>query len=217
MEEIKLNINGQDLYVRYNDLPGKKPAIVFIPGWGCAGSFDFIQCSSQPGLSEHRRILIDLLGGGYSDRPLDFDYLPRSHSSYVEKIIRSLDLDEFIIYAHSMGGRIALDLARKFQDQDSFKGLILCEGSMVQESFPYMEDGEEVFVSKHYKKMLANLGKKEDQHFLATARLSSPQAMFREARDLIDPKSKEWEEMFFLLPIRRSLFLEKIQMMMALT
>lgn len=50
--------------LRYNDFPGDEPAILFLHGIGCAGSFDYPQVAAQEELRNHRCILIDLLGAG---------------------------------------------------------------------------------------------------------------------------------------------------------
>lgn len=195
MKEFITKIDGEKTYVRYNDLPGDKIPLVFIPGWGCAGSFDFIETASQKGLEDHRRILIDLLGAGYSDSPRDFDYLPESHAAYIVELLDDLGLDRLVIYAHSMGGRIAIALAELLGDR--LEGMILAEGSMVQEYFPYMGEGEEKFVQEYFHKMLRSLARKEDQQFLSTVRLCLPEALYREAREMMSEDSGNWERIYF--------------------
>ncbi len=195
MKEIIMTINDEKVYVRYNDLEGDKIPIIFIPGWGCASSFDFVELAAQKEISEHRRILIDLLGAGYSDSPENFSYRPEDHAYYLKNLIEKINLDEFIIYAHSMGGRVAISLADLLPNK--VKGVILSEGSMQQEYFPYMDKGEETFEKEYFYKMLRSLGRKDDQKFLATVRLASPKALYREAREMMEEKSYKWEETFF--------------------
>lgn len=52
--------------MRYYDLPGEDTPILFIHDLGCAGSFDYPEVTAQSDLN-HRRILIDLLGSGFSE------------------------------------------------------------------------------------------------------------------------------------------------------
>ncbi len=195
MREIKLSLNNQEAYVRYSDLPGDKIPIVFIPGWGCSGSFDFTEVASQKGISEHRRIIIDLIGSGYSDSLEDFDYSPESHSSYIKEILDGLGLEDFIIYGHSMGGRIGISLADLYDGRIS--GMILCEGSMLEEFFPYMDQGEDYFVKTNFLKMMKSLGRYEDQMFFATCRICSPMGLYREAIEMMNPESIKWEKSYF--------------------
>lgn len=201
MKEFKININNQTRYLRYNDLPGEKTPLIFIPGWGCSGSFDFVECASQVGLRNHRRILIDLLGSGYSDKPEDFDYLPESHANYIKKLLDSLNIDKFIIYAHSMGGRIALSLANLYKNK--VQAMILCEGSMVKEFFPYMDQGEKVFVEEKFPKMISKLETRDNQMFPATCRICSPQGLYRSAREMMSEESSKWSKMFFSAPYKK--------------
>ena len=57
--------------MRYHDFPGEDTPILFIHGLGCSGSFDYPEVAAQTDLVNHRRILIDLLGSGFSDKPDD--------------------------------------------------------------------------------------------------------------------------------------------------
>ena len=68
--------------IRYHDFPGEGAPILFIHGLGCAGSFDYPQVAAQEELCENRRILVDLLGSGFSDRPDDFGYKVSDHAEY---------------------------------------------------------------------------------------------------------------------------------------
>ncbi|MDB1145298.1 MAG: alpha/beta hydrolase, partial [Alcaligenaceae bacterium] len=70
MQEFR--IKGTNCSIRYNDLEGEDIPIVFIHGLGCAGSFDYVEVVSQAALLSHRRIVVDLLGAGYSDKPTNF-------------------------------------------------------------------------------------------------------------------------------------------------
>ena len=63
--------------MRYYDFPGNDIPILFLHGLGCAGSFDYPQVAAQRELEGHRRILVDLLGAGYSDKPENFEIRPQ--------------------------------------------------------------------------------------------------------------------------------------------
>ncbi|EUJ37235.1 alpha/beta hydrolase fold protein [Brochothrix campestris FSL F6-1037] len=114
--------------LRYTDLPGTETPIVFIHGLGCTGSFDYPKVAQTPCLSEHRRIMIDLLGAGYSDKPLNFAYAIEAHAQYLIDFITDMQLGPVILYGHSLGGAIAftmIDLA-----PDSCRQLILAEPNL---------------------------------------------------------------------------------------
>lgn len=78
MNEYK--IDTLNCCIRYLDFPGDDIPILFLHGLGCSGSFDYPQVAVQNTIINHRRILVDLLGAGYSDKPCDFDYQVSSHA-----------------------------------------------------------------------------------------------------------------------------------------
>ncbi len=92
--------------MRYYDFPGNDIPILFLHGLGCAGSFDYPQVAAQRELEGHRRILVDLLGAGYSDKPENFEYNVRSHVSYLKAFVESLGIKEFVLFGHSLGCHI---------------------------------------------------------------------------------------------------------------
>jgi pimeloyl-ACP methyl ester carboxylesterase len=69
--EAYLDTNNQ-AFIRYHDFPGTEPAVVYLAGLGLASTAAYPRIVVEPGLSERRSILIDLLGCGYSDRPEHF-------------------------------------------------------------------------------------------------------------------------------------------------
>lgn len=103
-------------YMRYQDFSGNEVPIIFIHGLGCASSFDYPQVAAQDELVKQRRILIDLLGAGYSDKPENFDYSVASHAAYLKEFIDDIGIQEFVLFGHSLGGSIAIELANLLID-----------------------------------------------------------------------------------------------------
>jgi pimeloyl-ACP methyl ester carboxylesterase len=97
--------------IRYHDMPGEGDAILFIHGLGCSGSSDYPEVAVQSGLLKYRRIIVDLLGFGFSDKPQGFDYSARSHAKCLLELAEGLGLERLSLYGHSMGGAVALSLA----------------------------------------------------------------------------------------------------------
>ena len=91
MQQFKSDATG---WVRYHDLPGDDTPIVFLHGLGCSGSHDYPMVASDPRLASHRRILVDLPGSGYSDKPDDFGYSVPEHAGVVVSLLDHLGLDE---------------------------------------------------------------------------------------------------------------------------
>ncbi len=121
-------VNRTRATMRYHDLPGSEPAILFIHGLGCAGSFDYPQVAAQPALSGHRRLLIDLLGAGFSDKPESFSYSVEDHAAYLLDFVKAAGLTSFILFGHSLGGAVALSLANRCPDRVA--ALILSEANL---------------------------------------------------------------------------------------
>ena len=67
-----------------------------------------------PRLSEYYRVIaVDLLGHGYSDRPITFDYTVEEHADSLRLFLDSIGVESAHIMAFSMGAMYALEFARK--------------------------------------------------------------------------------------------------------
>ncbi len=121
-------IRNEKYKIRYNDFEGSGTPIVVIHGLGCAGSFDYIEIFNSEEFKGHRRVLIDLLGAGYSDKPLDFSYEVKEHAKYLAEFLEDLDLNNVILFGHSLGGAIAIELCARCKDK--IERLILTEPNL---------------------------------------------------------------------------------------
>lgn len=101
-------IRNTNYKIRHNDFCGEGLPIIFIHGLGCASSFDYVEIASKKEFLRHRRILVDLLGAGYSDKPLDFIYEVKNHAKYLSEFLEDLRLEQVIVFGHSLGGAIAI-------------------------------------------------------------------------------------------------------------
>ncbi len=59
----------------------------------------------------HRCIAPDQIGFGLSDKPPDWDYLPRHHAENLEKLLDALDLENITMLVGDWGGPIGLSYA----------------------------------------------------------------------------------------------------------
>lgn len=110
------------------DVDGPRPAIVFIHGLGCAGSSHFSRLVAEPEIGGYRRVAVDLLGHGYSDRPDEFGYTLEDHAGTVVQLLDHLGLERCVVFGHSMGGAIAITLTAERPDLVS--QLILAEPNL---------------------------------------------------------------------------------------
>jgi haloalkane dehalogenase len=94
---------------------GKGDPIVMVhgnPGW----SFEFRDIIKS--LSKTQRcIAIDQIGFGLSDKPYEWDYLPKSHAANLEKLLDSLKLDKITLIVNDWGGPIGLNYALKHPEK----------------------------------------------------------------------------------------------------
>ncbi|WP_310620844.1 alpha/beta fold hydrolase [Flexibacterium corallicola] len=193
----------------YHDLAGDGTPIVFIHGLGCASSFDYPAVASLGGLNNHRRILIDLIGSGFSDKPQAFSYEISAHAKYLEEFLGALGLDEFYLYAHSMGGAIALELANLMKP--AVKGIVLSEpnldngGGMFSKQVAAMTEDD--YGSFGHKDLVSNnkaAANNSDICWAMSMGASLPQAIYRESVSLINGSRPSWREILYSLDIPKT-------------
>lgn len=102
----------------HNDIP-----IVMIHGLGGASSVDYKDLD----LGDWQRVLIDLPGSGESiDIVCDFS-IP-GLAQHVERVLRDSGITQAVLFGHSMGGSVAMSLARLWPELAV--GVILTEASL---------------------------------------------------------------------------------------
>lgn len=185
--------------IRYHDFPGDKSTIVFIHGLGCAGSFDYPDVASQPGMSEHRCILIDLLGSGYSDKPNTFNYTIQAHATYLLEFIQYLNLENFILFGHSLGGAIALTLASMAPER--ICTLILTEanldsgGGFVTKEIATFTQND--FISTGFNKMIAENRRGSDKMWGTSFCTWLPKAAHQISKSAINGQIPSWRDSLY--------------------
>jgi len=192
--------------LRYHDLPGEGIPIIFIHGIGCASSFDYPQVASMNGLDQHRRILVDLIGSGFSDKPKNFDYSIDSHACYLEEFLTFLELDDFVIYGHSMGGAVSIALAIRVESR--LRGLILSEanldaggGFFSKKIASYNEDDYQRF---GHNDIVQESISSSNENWAASLSVSSSIATYRTSCSLVDGSSPSWRQMYYALSIPKT-------------
>jgi len=113
-----VRVNDVDLNVV--DTGGSGVALVFLHYWG--GSSRTWLPVMERLASTHRCIAIDFRGWGQSSKEAK-DYGLRTLADDVMSVISELDLKEFFVLGHSMGGKVAQLLAAR--QPPGLKGLIL--------------------------------------------------------------------------------------------
>lgn len=173
---------------------------------GCAGSFDYPEVAAQLELLDHRRILIDLLGSGFSDKPEDFLYSVSDHVNYLYDFIQEHKLHNFIIYAHSLGGPIAIELASRCGNR--VEALILSEANLDpsfigSSSYELGTCKEENFVHQLFDDVVRKSTIKNSM-WAATLSVCSPKAMHRISQSAVAGGNTSWRTLLYSLTCKRT-------------
>ena len=146
-----------------------------------------------------RIILIDLLGAGYSDKPLDFEYSVKAHAQYLSEFVEDLKLDQVIVFGHSLGGAVAIELCNLISKR--VKKLILTESNLDPSS-----DGaasfdiaslDEANLEQEFAKRLAYYQQAGYTTWLATLRNWLPKAAFEISRNAVQGGQVSWRQLLY--------------------
>ncbi len=174
-------------FLRYIEVPGEDPPLLWLHGWQCSSTGELLPAAIQPPLRGRRSLLIDLLGHGYSDKPLDFGYGIVDHARTIVALIDALGLGECGLVGHSMGGAVAILVAAARPAVVSL--LIMAEGDLG----PDGDDGldgqtEDQYVEHGFPDLLASQSTEAEAHrgglraaHVGITRLVEPRAIHREA------------------------------------
>lgn len=185
--------------IRYFDFYGEDVPIIFIHGMGFAGSYDHVEVALQESLSNHRRIVIDLLGAGYSDKPREFTYTVENHAKYLNELIAHLGFKEIIICAHSFSGAVAIELGKLCPEKIKF--LISAEGNLDParegtSSWKFTHLGEENF-EEEFQNFIQRHEKGKNTMWIATVRNWLPKAVLESSKSAVKGGSPSWRETFY--------------------
>ena len=116
-------------FLRYHDLPGRSPTRVYLHGLAISSSSaSFTKVVMKPDLTDHRSLLIDFLGFGFSDKPKEFSYTHEDQARAIAGLLDYLDLRDCEFVGHSMGGSVAITLAALRPELVS--RLVVAEGNL---------------------------------------------------------------------------------------
>lgn len=192
--------------MRYHDFPGEDTPIIFIHGLGCSGSFDYPEVAAQTDLVNHRRILVDLLGSGFSDKPEDFPYTVKAHADYLFRFVQELKLNKVIIFGHSLGGAVAIELAHKCRD--NVETIVLSESNLDKSkpgavSYEFGAYDEEDFVNSIFDEAVIENSMKNSM-WAATLSVWSPEAVSRISKSAVVGGEPSWREVLYSLKCPRT-------------
>ena len=182
----------EQAFVRYVDLPGVLPACVFIHGALDSSIAGMAMTAAGRGLAARRRLLVDLLGYGMSDRPKEAEYSLQRHAQIVTDLLDHLGIDGCQLVGHSMGGAVVVMVAS--ERPDLVCDLVLAEGNLSEgpQGFASFAKGrsEEEYVQDWFPKFIASRledAKKESGVLaihLGMAQAAAPWAVYRMSQSL---------------------------------
>lgn len=197
-----LKLNDQQCAIRYHDMPGAGVPLLFIHGLGCAASCDYPAIANHPALSKRRRILVDLLGYGFSDRPEGFGYSTSDHARVLVTLINELSLETLDIYGHSMGGAIAIELTQLLPHR--VQHLILSEPNLDTGGGTFSKViaaiDEATYCASGHRTTIEKAADFDNGTWSASMRVAAPYAVHRSAKSLVDGVSPSWRERLIQLP-----------------
>lgn len=199
-------IKSMNARIRFHDLIGEEKPILFIHGLGCASSFDYPQVASIKHLYHHRRILLDLLGSGFSDKPDHFTYTIEDHASYLEEFVEYAGLNKFIVYGHSMGGSIAISLAARCVNKVC--GIIISEANLDSGGGFFSKQiasyDESDYSTLGHSKIIQDSRADSNENWAVGLTHSLPIAIHRESKSLVEGQTPSWRELFYKLNIPKT-------------
>lgn len=193
--------------LRFHDLPGEDPPILFIHGLGCASSCDYPRVAADPALAGRRMLLVDLLGFGFSDRPEDFGYAVEDHADTVSALLEGLGLAAVDVFGHSMGGAVAIAVAAR--NRERVRRLVVSEPNLDPGGGPFSRPmaarPEADYVAGGHAESVRQAFADGHHIWAATLRAASPLAVHRGAVSLVRGGSPSWRELLETLPMPRTI------------
>ena len=193
--------------VRYHDLPGEGIPIVFLHGLSCSSSMDYPTVAAETPLCGHRRILVDLLGAGFSDKPALFGYSVEDHAAYLRLLVQSLALECFVLFGHSLGGAVAIALAALCPER--IAALVLTESNLDPSgenavSKLIASQPETYFLTRGFPDLIALNRAAGNTLWAASLALWLPIAAYRFSLSAARGGSPSWRQTLYELPMPKT-------------
>jgi pimeloyl-ACP methyl ester carboxylesterase len=177
-------------FLRYIEVPGEDPPLLWLHGWQCSSTGELLPAAVRAPLRGRRSLLVDFLGHGYSDKPLDFAYTREAHARTIVALVDALGLSECGVVGHSMGGAVAVHVAAARPTIVSL--LIMAEAAIdAGGEAPLGGQTEDQFVERGFQELLDAQSKEAEAQpeglraaHLGITRLVEPRAVYREAVSL---------------------------------
>lgn len=194
-----LRLDSEQADIRYHDMPGSGPPLLFIHGLGCASSCDYPTIASDPALAGRRMLLVDLLGSGFSDRPAEFAYTVDAQAGTIAALIRHLAPESIDLFGHSMGGSIAIVVASLLGER--VRRLVVGEpnldpgGGFASRKIAAMP--EAAYVARGHDELVRASRADGNTTWATSLSLSAPYAVHRGATSLVAGGTPTWRALLY--------------------
>jgi pimeloyl-ACP methyl ester carboxylesterase len=180
----------ESAFLRYLEIPGDDPPLLWLHGWQCSSTGELLPVAVQEPLRGRRSLVVDLLGHGYSDRPLDFGYALEDHARTIVALIDAIGLASCGLVGHSMGGGIAVRVAAARPGIVSL--LVMAEGALDgDDETPFDGQSEDAYAGHIFPQQLASQAAEAAENpsglraaHVGITRTVEPRAIYREAISL---------------------------------
>jgi pimeloyl-ACP methyl ester carboxylesterase len=206
-----LDVPGGSIAWSWSNGPANHP-LVMLHGLGDSAIRTFLPHITPSSLADSPLLLIDLPGFGESRYTPDHPATIASYASDIAMLVRTLGIERFNLFGHSMGGNIAIHLAHHHPDLVSHLVVAepLLEPSQSILAAGIAEVSEDTFVSRRYQMLVratslqAHRGDIAATAFLEPLRMADPVAMHRAARSLVRDAAPLAASTLLNLPVPRT-------------
>jgi pimeloyl-ACP methyl ester carboxylesterase len=191
--------------IRWVELAGVEPTLVFVHGLGASSPPYYGSVAARLEFAGRRRLLVDLLGFGISDRPDGLGYTLEDHADTLATALGAAGVETADLVAHSMGGAVAITLAARHPELVARLVLVDSNLDPLDPSAPAGSSriasySEAEFVEHGWAETLDRVG----PHWAATMRLSGPVALHRTAVGLARGTRPTMRENLLALTVPRT-------------
>ena len=181
--------------------------LIFVHGLGCASSCDYPRVAADPALAGRRAILVDLVGSGFCEAPLAFDYSIAAQARTIVELVDRLGLAAVDLYGHSMGGAIAIDTAHRLGRR--VRHLVVSEPNLDPGGGSFSraiaETDEADWVRTGHSAQIAAARAGGNVVWAASLAASVPHAVHRAARSLVAGSTPSWRDLLHAIPADRTI------------
>ncbi len=203
---MKTMVTSADrFHLRYHQVNNGDDTLLFIPGLGGTASWDYLPLVADEAYPSVRTLLPDLLGTGYSHKPLDYSYTPTAYAEQLNALLQIEGIGKIHIVAHSIGCLTALMLVQQYQGP--IEQLILCEpgptpfGEELLKTISAKSEAE--FAAQGYASFIEHVENTISPIWAGSLRYCLPQYIYRLSKAVLNMDYSALYSSLPMLPARR--------------